>query len=180
MLDVLQIVLDPALHLVQRVGLAAQTVDLCPAGDARLDLVAAEIAVDHRRVLLVEGNRVRSRPDDRHLAAEHIDELRQLVKRQPAQDAPHPGHPRVVGRHLPKRGRWGRARLDSQRAELEERENLLIATMARLAIDHRPRAVQLDEQGDQQKGRREHDQGHGGNRQVDRPLEQNAPPLGPL
>ena len=45
-LDVVEIVLDAALDLVLGVGLAAPAIDLRPAGDAGLDLVAGEIAVD--------------------------------------------------------------------------------------------------------------------------------------
>src|ERR1700742_4418214 len=46
-LDVLKVTLDPALDLFRSIGLAPPAVDLGPAGDAGLDLVAGEIAVDH-------------------------------------------------------------------------------------------------------------------------------------
>src|SRR3546814_4434730 len=45
---------------------------------------------------------VRTRADQRHVALENVDELRQLVEARPAQEAPHPRHPAVVapGQHL--------------------------------------------------------------------------------
>src|SRR5580765_4567512 len=45
-LDVIEIEFDALLNLLVGVDLAAPAVDLCPAGDARLDAVAREIAVD--------------------------------------------------------------------------------------------------------------------------------------
>src|SRR5690606_26950487 len=63
-LDVVEVVLDPTLDLFTGVGLAAPTLDLGPAGDARLDLVAGKIAVDDVGVEAVCGpghDRVRTR-----------------------------------------------------------------------------------------------------------------------
>ena len=54
-LDVVEVVLDAPADLFRRVGLAAPAVDLGPAGDARLDLVAGEVAVDDFVVEAVAG-----------------------------------------------------------------------------------------------------------------------------
>ena len=87
-------------HLVEGVGFAAQAVDLRPAGDARLDLVAQHVALDQLAVLLVVGDGVRARPDDAHAALQHVDELRQFVQRGAAQEAPERRDARVVARRL--------------------------------------------------------------------------------
>ena len=47
-------------------------------------------------VLLVVGDRVGPRADDRHGAAEHVEELRQLVERGAPQDPADAGHARIV------------------------------------------------------------------------------------
>ena len=41
MVDIVQVMFHPALHLLERVGVATLAVDLSPAGDAWLDVVAA-------------------------------------------------------------------------------------------------------------------------------------------
>src|SRR3546814_7673575 len=98
-LDVEKVVLDAPLDLFHGVGLSAPAVHLRPAGDARLHPVARRVGVDG---FLVEppgglgGGRVRARPDQRHVASEHVDELRQLVEAGSSQEAPDPRHPGVV------------------------------------------------------------------------------------
>jgi hypothetical protein len=85
--QIIQVVLDARFHLVQRGGFTTQAVDLGPAGNARLDLVAQHVALDHLAVLLVVRDRVRARADDAHPSLQHVDELRQLVQRGAAQEA---------------------------------------------------------------------------------------------
>ena len=46
--------------------------------------------------VLVLGEDQRARPDEAHLAAQHVEELRQLVDRPAAQEAAERRHPRVV------------------------------------------------------------------------------------
>src|SRR5690242_5842170 len=41
--DVVEVILDPLLHLLVRLSLAPETVDLRPAGDAGLDIVTTRI-----------------------------------------------------------------------------------------------------------------------------------------
>ena len=87
-LDVPEVELDA---LVPRQRGAA--VDLRPAGDPGLDREAAALA---RRVLLDLHRHRRPRADDRHLAAQHVDEVRQLVERGAAQQAPDARDARVA------------------------------------------------------------------------------------
>src|SRR5262245_5055775 len=92
--------LDTALDLLVRVGLAAPAVDLCPASDAGLDPMAGEIAVDRLVIEAVLGLRVHGvRPgaDQGQVALEHdIDELRQLVDAGLADEPANPGDARII------------------------------------------------------------------------------------
>ena len=74
----------------------------------------------------------RARAHQRHLAADHVDQLRQLVEREAAQEAPDPGHPRVLA-DLEQRARLLVERLElvldllgvlAHRAELEAANGL--------------------------------------------------------
>src|SRR3546814_880512 len=85
MLDVIEIVLDPVLHLLKRVCLAAPAVDLRPACYAGLYAMAPHISIDDLRVLLIVRDRVRPGADEAHLAAQHVEQLRQFVKTGVAQ-----------------------------------------------------------------------------------------------
>src|SRR5437867_13126939 len=75
-LDVVQVALDPALD--RRVTPPA--VDLGPAGDTGLHLVAQHVAGHAPPELLDEARALGARPDEAHLAAEHVEALRQLVE----------------------------------------------------------------------------------------------------
>ena len=70
------------------------------------------VAVDVARIL-------RPRTDERHLAADDVPQLRQLVELRPPQEPAEPRDPRVAGRRDP---RAGRCRPDAHRAQLVERE----------------------------------------------------------
>src|SRR3954447_10332312 len=91
-LDVVQVVLDPLLE--RRV--AAPAVDLRPAGDPRLHLVPQHVLRDPVLELLEEIRTLGPWPDDRHVAAEHVPELRQLVDVETPQPLAHGRAPRVV------------------------------------------------------------------------------------
>src|SRR5262249_30899125 len=81
LVNVLNIVLDSPPHLVERVGFAAKSPDLCKARDTRPDLVAEVIARNQAAVLVVQGAWMRARTDDRHVSLQDVDELGQLVER---------------------------------------------------------------------------------------------------
>src|SRR5690349_12638593 len=74
-LDVVEIELDA---LFERC-VAAPAVDLGPAGDASLHLVAEHVGRNAVLELLDEERSLGARPDDGHVAAEHVPELRHLV-----------------------------------------------------------------------------------------------------
>ena len=64
------------------------------AGDARQSLEAAQVA---QLVLPHFAGQRRTRTDDAHVAAQNIEELRQLIQRILAQESAQPGDARVVG-----------------------------------------------------------------------------------
>src|SRR5437868_10349789 len=77
-LDVPEVELDPL-----RPGEPRPAVDLRPAGDPGPDVEPVALPL----VVLVDlVAKCRPRPDDRHVAANDVPELRQLVQRQPPQD----------------------------------------------------------------------------------------------
>ena len=86
--------------LFLRIGVAAPAVDLRPAGDAGLDAMAREIAVDGFFVEPLFGlgvERMRARADERQVAGEHdVEQLRQFVEAGLADEAADAGHARVA------------------------------------------------------------------------------------
>ena len=155
-LDVVEVVLDAALDLLLRVGLAAPAADLRPAGDPRLDPVAREIAVHGLVIEPVLGlgvDRVRARSHQRQIALHrHVDELRQFVDRGLAQEGADPGDARVALGH--QHGSGGVALVDIHGAELVDLDQLVVEAVALLLEEHRAAAVELD--GDR---RQQHDRG---------------------
>src|SRR3954451_19938227 len=89
-LDISKVMLDPALHLIERLGLAAETVHLRPSGDARLHAVPRQVTVDPGCEVLVMWYGVRAWPDQRHLPLQHIQQLGQFVEAGSAQNFSHP------------------------------------------------------------------------------------------
>src|SRR5437879_2196186 len=83
-LDVIKIELDALLDFLFAVDFAAPAVDLRPAGNARLDAVAREIAVHgfvEQPALQFTLHGVRTRSDQRKIVLEYdVEELRQFVK----------------------------------------------------------------------------------------------------
>jgi hypothetical protein len=97
--DVVKIMRDPGACLFERVDLAAKATNLRPAGDAGHDAMAMEVSLDCVAIKPIAGlhrNRMRARTDQGHVAAQHIDQLRQLIDAQSAKDATDAGNPRVI------------------------------------------------------------------------------------
>src|SRR5581483_2801916 len=124
------------------------------------------------------AQRQRPRPDERHLAAQHVQHLRQLVDRVAPQHAADRGDARVV-LDLEKRPRRLVRRLerglplgcvDVHRPELEHAELALAEADAAVAVEDRPGRVELDGERDHEPERRgsEHDQRP--EHEVERPL----------
>ena len=80
-------------HLVE--GRPAAPGDLPETGDARLGVEHA--APVPGPVMLDLVRQRRARPNQRHLTAEHVPELRQLVEAGLSQHATERRHPRIVG-----------------------------------------------------------------------------------
>ena len=158
-------------HLVERRPAAPG--HLPQPGDARLGVEHAP-AVPRLVLLDLVGER-RPRSDERHLAAQDVPELRQLVEARLAQEPPDRRDPRVVGHleHAVVAAVLARlsARLDEpahvlvmervirvrvHRPELQHRERLRILTDADLPEEDRARRRQLHERRDDQKRRRQH------------------------
>src|ERR1700741_5162354 len=59
--QIVEVVVDARLHSLDRLRLAAQAVDLRPAGEPRAHLVALHVALDELAVELVVRDRVRPR-----------------------------------------------------------------------------------------------------------------------
>ena len=128
-LDVPEVELDALVP-----GQLGAPVDLRPARDPGLDrqapALALGVAVD------LDGDR-RARADDRHLSAQHVDEVGHLVERRAAQQAPDAGDARVAladrqpGAHVLGAG--------DHRAQLEHVERAAVLAHAPLAVDRLPR-----------------------------------------
>src|ERR1700730_5165423 len=78
-LDVVKIHANAQAHLLGVLGRPPQALDLRPSRHARLDAVAAGIAVEPVAVVVIVGERMRSRPNQRHLATQDVEQLWQLV-----------------------------------------------------------------------------------------------------
>ena len=72
--------------------------NLGPAGEPGLDQQAPAPVGNSRLELFDELRSLRPRADDRHVPAQHVPELRELVEVRPAEDAAEGRHPRIVHR----------------------------------------------------------------------------------
>src|SRR5689334_21867703 len=88
-LHVIVVPLDP----VGKRHVAAQALDLRPAGEAGLHAMAIAVAIDALGERGDEVDALRAGPDERHVAARQIDDLRQLVERPAPQEAAGRGPP---------------------------------------------------------------------------------------
>ena len=132
-LDVPEVELDP-LRPRQR----GAAVDLGPAGDPGLDREAAALALG---VLVDLGLDRRARPDDRHVAAQDVPEVRQLVERVAAQDRAGARDARVArGDGQARAGELGAVRPSCAACRSKQRP---VLAHAGLAVDGPPRDSSL-------------------------------------
>src|SRR5262249_46931491 len=152
--DVPDVELDPVLP---RDG--GPSVDLRPAGDARLDLQPASLA---RRVALHLVRQGRPRPDHAHVPADDVPELGQLVDREPPEDPAGARDPRVAlvdrvpGSDL--------LRPFDHRPHLEQLELDAVLADAVLAVENRAAVLELDRDrrgGDERARQHEPERGEG-------------------
>ena len=129
-------------------------------GDPRADLQdLAELVRKQAHV----PRQLRARPDQAHVAPEHIEELRQLVQLGVAEERAQPGDPGVV----PHRQRAALLGAGRHGAELVDRERLEMPADPFLFEEHRPLAVQLDRDRHQEHERSEDHQSGDGDQAVD-------------
>ena len=133
-LDVPQVELDPRAPRQRRAA-----VDLRPTGDARADGEAAAFALGVLRDLRRQR---RARADDRHLAAQHVDEVGQLVHRRPSQQRADARDARVA--LVDREARAELLRAVDHRAELQHVELAPVAADAALAVDRAALGLQAD------------------------------------
>jgi hypothetical protein len=153
--NILEIVFNPLLHLLARVELAAQPVNLGPSGNSRFDTMAVGITADEFIEKLsfrpcVQG--VRPRADDGHRALQDIEELRQLVDAHVANETANPGHTWVALARLFQRTRIGL--FNVHRAEFPDLEDRSVEAGTFLAKEDRAAAFEFDRQGYAQHDRR--------------------------
>src|SRR5919106_2814076 len=157
MVDVPDVELDPVLPRD-----AGPPIDLGPPREPRLDLQPPTLP---RRVQLDLRGERGARADDRHLPTDHVEQVRQLVEREPAQDATDAGDAWIAGEH--RRAHSDRIAAGAHRPQLEELELGAVAAGAGLAIEHRPARAELDrDRGGEQHRRRDH-QPYGGEQKIE-------------
>ena len=155
---------------------AAPAVDLRPAGQAGLHLVAQHVLRNAVLELLDEVRALGARADDRHVAPEDVPELRQLVEVRPPEEAAERRHARVV---LARPDRAGLALgVVQHRAELDDRERLAVEAHALLPVEHRARRdVSRTSARDEPERDRQHEQRRAGDHDVDDALDDGVEAL---
>jgi hypothetical protein len=110
------------------------------------------------------GHGMRARAHDRHLAAQHVEELRQLLEAGAADEAAQRRHARIALAHLPERAGAVLAGFGPHGPELENLDHLAVAAIALLAEQDRSRRAQPDRHRDAEEERcreEEHERGQG-------------------
>src|SRR6266849_525374 len=166
-LDVVQIVLQLLERVVDR-G-AVTVLDLGPAGDSRLHREPLHVVRDLPLEFVDELRPLGTRPDEAHVAEQHIEELGELVESYPTEESPHVGHARVAWLG-PYRSR-GPLRVVAHGAKLVEDEDAAIQTGAGLAVQDRPGGLELDRDGDEGHDGRRHHQADDGQGDVEETLD---------
>ena len=112
---------------------------------------------------------MRPRADDRHVAHQHVEDLRQLVDAGAADEGADAGDAVIIAR-----GRTVAVVIepfDAHRAELVHVEELVAASQASLDEQHRAAVLELDQRRDHQQQRRQDDQRCAGYQRVESALD---------
>src|SRR5581483_11571633 len=112
-----------------------------PAGDARADEMPLGVARMLLLELLHENRPLGARTDHRHVAAQDVEELRQLVERGAADEFADLRHARVADR---REASAVLLRVGAHRAELEDLERLAAAPDPLLAVEHGAAVLERD------------------------------------
>src|SRR5690242_14664137 len=145
-------VIEVALHALVKVRVAPEIVDLRPAGDAGLDEMLLHVAGYLLLEALDELGSLGARPDDRHVAAQRVEELRQFVEARAPQKGAEARRAALVATRPHRTSR--RLGVDRHRTEFEYREALAVPCYTLLAKQHGPRRRQLHGDRDQEHQRR--------------------------
>ena len=103
----------------------------------------------------------RARADQRHLAAQHVHQVRQLIERGASQQRAHARDARVV--RVDREAGPDVLRAVDHRAQLQHVELATVQAAAALAVDHRPGGLQADRERrerEQRRAQRERERGH--------------------
>src|ERR1700683_4815427 len=103
MLDVEKVEFDTLLQLHRMFGSSTISANLRPSGDARANAVPMRVllsALMARQILCAHPDRQRPRPNQRHLTAEHIEQLWELVKARSTQKPPKRSYATIVSLRL--------------------------------------------------------------------------------
>jgi len=152
--DVPKVEFDPVLYLLDAFGLAAGTIDLRPSGNARLEMMPEAIGVDSPPILRIQEDRMRARPDKRHVTLEDIQELWQFVGAGTPQEAPDPRDAWIFFLDL---GDRFIILQNSHGSEFIDGEGLLVEAVAVLSKDDRPGTIELNQDGDYGKQRQQYE-----------------------
>ncbi len=144
-------------------GQLRAAVDLRPPGDAGSHREPPALPL---RVLLDLNRHGRSRTDDRHLAAQHVDEVGQLVERRAAQKSADARDPHVALAD----GQPGPEALGAtdHRAQLQHVELVALAADATLAVERAAARLDADGEHRREQHRRGHEQDPRGGDHVER------------
>src|SRR5947209_13947444 len=147
-----EVVFDPHADLGIVRNATAKAVDLGPAGDARLHIVAPRVKRDRLLEELIVRKRMRTRADQAHLTAEHVQELRQFIDIVPAHPSADAGNPRVILARVRDLAIVVERR---HRAEFHDPERRLVEARTPLEKQHRTGTAELDQNRHPQEQRRE-------------------------
>jgi len=125
------------------------TVNLSPAGEANGNVIRAVLVTFSNQIVLVPQGRTRT--DDTHGAAKDVEHLREFIEAGLAEEPAHAGNPFLGVAEFMRRGILGG--VGAHGAELVDEKVSLVDADAFLPKEHRPLAVKLD--GDRDNEHRE-------------------------
>ena len=141
--------------------------ELRESGHARPDDEARGVVLDLAHGRREEDGPNRPRADEVHVAADDVQELRDLVELVAAEEAADRRVERIAGRHETRADPL--LGVGEERAELEDREGRQRPPDARAAVEDLSPARRLDRDGDDDRERQERDEPEPGDRHLPPP-----------
>src|SRR5688572_20579264 len=163
--DVVEVAADARVEI----GVAAVAVDLGPAGDARLDVVARVVVGDLLLEVADEFGALGARADEAHVALQDVPELRRLIDVPLAHKRADGETPRIVGPGPA--GASVALGVEAHAADLVAPERAAIAAEAPLQVEDRARALDIHERGEHRDDRGAQDEPNRGADEIDGLLE---------